>query len=376
VERPELKLVADAPEGAGTPAATSLGAAVLVAAGLATLFGADAARRPFAPAPLAESALALTLSTGDTLPAKDALAALNLRLRRNPLDGTTRTIAASLMAETAASAAERAAAVKQALAAIRVTPSEEHVAHGAARVLARCGYADLALREVARMFDYNPNEAAATLFELAPFVPEDRLETGLQDTPEAWLAYAERLRRAGLPDEADARLTALLTRWPEDLPALGVAASAAASRDRMDDLVRLVPPTRSLPETAEAARLYAYRARTKAAGGDAEGARSDAARAAALSNDAPWVLALSGDALASVEPELARDYWTRALYRLASQSKTQGEAIWLRYRLARLDDRQGRAGDALREWRTILAARPDDAEAKRRVQELTGERSP
>jgi hypothetical protein len=55
---------------------------------------------------------------------------------------------------------------------------------------------------------------------------------------------------------------------------------------------------------------------------------------------------------------------------------TRGAAIHVRYRLARLDDREGRAGDALREWRTILAERPDDVEANRRVAALTGASPP
>jgi hypothetical protein len=122
-----------------------------------------------------------------------------------------------------------------------------------------------------------------------------------------------------------------------------------------------------------AAPLWAFRARTKALAGDAAGARADAARAVSLSNDEPWVLTLAGDALLDTAPDAARDYWTRALYAFAAGTATTDASIWLRHRLARLDDREGRAGDALREWRTILAARPDDAEAKRRVQELTGE---
>lgn len=84
------------------------------------------------------------------------------------------------------------------------------------------------------------------------------------------------------------------------------------------------------------------------------------------------MLALAGDALVASDPALARDYWTRALYRLLEKPETRGGAIWLRFRLARQNDREGRAGDALREWRTILAERPDNGEANRRVAELTG----
>ena len=376
MERPELKLVTAERSRARRPAAAVLGAAVLAAAALATVFGADAARRPFDPAPLAESALARTISANDPKPARDAQELLRARLRRTPLDAASRTIAASLSAETATTDAERAAAAEQARAATRLVRTDEWIAHGAARVLARCGRSDLALEEIARMFTYAPDEAAATLGEVEPFVAGDRLEDGLPESPAAWLAWSSRLRPAGREDEADARLAALLARWPGDLTALRVAASVAAGRNRIDELQRLVPPSLALPETTEAASLYAFRARAKAAAGDAAGSHADAQRAVALSRDDPWVLALAGDATVESEPALARTYWTRALYALLSTEATRGGAIWLRFRLARLDDREGRAGDALRAWRGILAERPNDGEAKRRIAELTGEVPP
>jgi hypothetical protein len=372
VERPELKLVtADAARPA-QPAAAALGVFVLAAAALATVFGADAARRPFDPAPLAESALSRTLATHDPQPARAAQDALRERLRRNPLDAASRTIAASLLAETAVTEEDRAAAALQAQAAVRLTPSDQGVAHGAAHVLARCGEDGAALAEIARMFAYAPGEAAATLAEIEPFVSGDRLEVGLPATPAAWLAWSTRLRQDGRVDEADARLAAILSRWPGDFDALRVAATIAFGSGRMDELRRLVPPSLTLPANAGAASLYALRAHSKAAAGDVAGSHADALRAMELSKDDPWVLTLAGDAVVANEPVLARDCWTRALYRLLAQPATKDGAIWLRFRIARLNDREGRAGDALREWRTILADRPDDGEAKRRVAELTG----
>jgi hypothetical protein len=350
-----------------------LGAIVLVAAALATGLGADAARRPFDPAPLAESALARTLAADDPRPADEAQDRLRARLRRTPLDGGARTIAASLSAETATTDALRAAAAAQAQAAARLTPADVGVARGAARVLARCGRSGLALGQIARMFGYAPAVAAATLADIEPFVEGDRLLDGLPSEPAAWLAWSEKLRNAGRGDEADARLALLLARWPRDLAALRVAASVAAGRNRIDELTRLVPPALALPATAEAASLHAYRARSKAAAGDAAGSRADALLAIALSRGDPWVLTLAGDALAESEPALARDYWTRALYQLLGSRESRGAAIWIRFRLARLDDREGRAGDALRAWRSILGERPDDGEAKRRVADLTGQ---
>ena len=358
------------------PAAVGLGAAVLAAAGLATLCGADAARRHFDPAHLAESGLARTLATHDPEPAREARKLLEKRLRRNPLDTASRTIAASLLVETATTEDQREAAVAQAEAAIRLTPVDASVAHRAARVLARCGRTDLALQETARLFEYAPQSAASTLADIEPFVAVDRLDDALPPSPTAWLAWSSRLRADGRDEEADTRLAALLARWPGDLEALRVAASVAAGRDRTDEILRLVPPSLALPATAEAAELYAFRARSKAARGDAAGAHADAQSAIALSEEGPWVMARAGDAFVETEPALARTYWTRALYRLMGKPGTRGAAIHVRYRLARLDDREGRAGDALREWRTILAERPDDVEANRRVAALTGASPP
>ena len=372
MERPELKVVAALREPRRGNVAAALGATVLAAALFATGFGADAARRAFDPAAVAESALARTLAANDERPADEAQARLRERLRRTPLDGATRTIAASLSAETATTDDLRAAAASQAQAAVRLAPGDAGVARGAARVLARCGRSGLALRQIAQMFGYAPSLAAATLADIEPFVEGDRLVDGLPPEPAAWLAWSIRLRDALRADEADARLALLLARWPRDLAALQVAASVAASRDRIDELRRLVPPALALPATAEAASLHAYRARSKAAAGDAAGARADALLAIALSHGNPWVLTLAGDALAEHEPKLARDYWTRALYRLLASPESRGSAIWLRFRLARLDDREGRAGDALRAWRSILDERPNDSEAKRRVAELGG----
>lgn len=374
MQRPELKLVTAEPERrrSRTPAGAAIGAAVLAAAALATALGADAARAPFDPVALAESALARSLAGGDPGPKDEALAALRARLRRTPLDAASRTIEASLAVESAAGEADRDAAAEQAQAAARLAPNEEWVVHAAARVLARCGRTDEAQRAIAGIFAYAPGEAAVALSEIEPFVPEEKLEAGIPRSPGAWLAWSARLRDLGREEEADRRLAALLDRWPDDLDALRYAAGVAAGRDRVDELVRLVPPSRPLPATREAASLWTFRARSKAATGDPAGARADAARAVELAPGDPWVLALAGDAVAGDDAAAARGYWNRALYLLEAQRAPGDPGVWIRYRIARMDDREGRGADALRNWRSILASRPDSAEAKRRIEELTG----
>ena len=181
----------------------------------------------------------------------------------------------------------------------------------------------------------------------------------LRDQPD--LVRAAQAKRGLSADVVDVALAA-------DEARRAAIASFEAKRSEQKSLGKQVAAAKG----DEKAELLA---RTKALSGDGSGARADAARGVEMSASDPWVLALAGEAMESVDRALARDYWTRALYRLASRAETRRDAIWLRYRLARLDDREGRAGDALREWRTILAERPDDAEARRRVAELTGESS-
>jgi hypothetical protein len=375
LERTDLRLAPALPERKGTPVAAALGAAVLAAAALATWNGADAARRPWNAAAIAESALAESLRTGDPAAAREAEDRLRQRLTRTPLDAASRTIAANLMVESAETDALRLAAVEQALAATRLVPTDEWIGRGTARVLARCGRPDLALKETARMFEYAPDDGAATLADIEPFAPAGHLEDGIPATSAAWLAWSIRLRMNGREAEADARLADLLARWPGDLDALRVAASAAASRSRIDELVRLVPPSLVLPDTESAAVLHAFRAWSKAVSGDAAGARADAQAAVSLSREDTWVLTLAGDAEVATDPALAREYWNRALYKLLAAEATRDQARWLRSRLARLDEREGRAGDALRAWRAIIAEHADDAEAKQRIAELTGDAS-
>ena len=356
-----------------TPVAAAIGATVLAAAALATLKGADAARRPWDAAAIAELALAQSLAAGNSDAAHEAEDRLRQRLTRTPLDAASRAIAANLMVESADSNAARAAAVEQALAATRLVPTNEWIGGGTARVLARCGRPDLALQETARIFAYAPDDGAATLADIEPFAPPGRLEDGIPPAPDAWLAWSIRLRMNGREADADDRLAKLLARWPSNLDALRVAASAAASRGRIDELVRLVPPSLALPDTESTAALHAFRAWSKAVSGDAAGARADAQSAVALSNEDSWVLTLSGDAEAATDPALAREFWNRALYKLVAAEGTKDAARWLRSRLARLDEREGKAGDALRAWRAILADHGDDVEARQRIAALTGD---
>ena len=66
------------------------------------------------------------------------------------------------------------------------------------------------------------------------------------------------------------------------------------------------------------------------------------------------------------EPSLARDWWTRALFALGEQPGR----VWVIARLARLDEREGRASDAVRRWREVQALAPGEGEAAARLAAL------
>jgi len=239
----------------------------------------------------------------------------------------------------------------------------------AARIEARSGRSAEALAEVRAIFAFDAVEASSALSDVEPFVPGGRVEDAIPDDATAWLAWSRRLRALGREREADERLDASLRRWPDDLSIRAAAAEIAAGRGRLADLARLVPPGLAIPEDAGHAALIAYRARSREDSGDPAGARRDALLAAALSDDAPWILALSGEAIVGTDAALARDLWTRARFALESGREADAR-FWIDARLARLDEREGKASDALRRWREVLALRPDDAEAKARVADL------
>ncbi|HZN54292.1 MAG TPA: hypothetical protein VFB67_03150, partial [Candidatus Polarisedimenticolaceae bacterium] len=173
--RPALK-IADPPAPARrTRAGGAIACALAAAAAVATLAGADVARRPFDAAPLAEAALARALASGDARDVATARETLDARLRSTPLDPATRVIAASLLVESEETAEARDEAARQALASVRLVPYDQWVARGAAIVLARCGRPAEALAQIRRTFSYAPDDAADALLAVEPMIDPARL---------------------------------------------------------------------------------------------------------------------------------------------------------------------------------------------------------
>jgi tetratricopeptide (TPR) repeat protein len=292
-----------------------------------------------------------------------AMRRLELRLVGFPRDASTRTIRASLLLESEDGAAARQEALAEVRRAVADDPQSIGVRRAAAWIEARCGLWDDALGEVRRIFRLEPGAGATALSEIEPLVPDGRLDEAIPADPAAWRSWSVRLREGGRDAEADARLGAALARWPDDLVSRTIAASVAAGRSDLVALARLVPPALAVPESRENALLIAFRARTRGSGGDATGAREDARRAVTLAGGDPWVAVAAGDALQEADPALARDWWTGALFALGEKPGR----VWVLARLARLDERDGRASDAVRRWREVQTLRPGEGEAARRL---------
>jgi tetratricopeptide (TPR) repeat protein len=369
VDRPELKL---APPPRASSRAPAVWGALVLAAGLGgTLAGADRARAPLDAAALAERGVLAWLS-GDDAAAEARRADLRRRLDRTPTDATTRSVYASLLAETATTPEERARAAQESRRSVRAAPHDEGVRRAAIKVMARTGDPAGAASEVRALFAEAPDHAALVLSEIEPFLTPDALAAAVPDLPAAWLARSLRLRMDERTAEADRLLGSLVTRWPGDLRARQLAGQVAASRGDDEAVSRLVPADLPLPEDRGHAALLALRSRSRARGGDVEGARRDAERATALAPDDPWIATAAGDALENVDADAARSYWTQALYRHPRDEGTRQARIATLARLARLAEREGRAPEALRRWREVLEIDERNAEAARRVTAIAG----
>ncbi len=376
-QRASLKLIVD---DRGAPAsrprrrvAVATGAAVLALGLAATLLGADRARRPLESREVARQTIlqAIELGAGDPT-VRDAMLSLRRELGRRPMDAYTRAVYATFILGVSRGADDARTAAFHARRAAEIAPVTVPVIRYATHVLARTDETAGALELVRGMFGYDPESAATLLAEIEPLLPPDAPAGALVEAPEAWLAWWTRLRAQRRDDEAGALLRRALERWPDDLELLRRAAGRAHAEQRWDDLARLLPPDRALPEQAAAAPLFAFRARARAAAGDGAGARRAAAAAVRAGPDDPVVLSLAADALETLgDGETARRHWTRALFLLAGR-RSSDERLGIMVRLARLEEREGSPAAALRNWRSILELQPEHAEARRRIEDLTG----
>ncbi len=373
MERNGLKLVERDGRGTrGSRPAFLVGTGLLVAALLATAFGAGAARDPVDSLDLAQQALVHALERGNEDPGvRETLLELRESLRRRPLDSGTRVIYAGLLLSLCRRLDDTRAPAFHADLAARLSPVTVPIVVRAALVLARSREADRAVALTREMFEYDPDSAASLLSRLENVLFPEQVEAAVAPTAEATLVWSRRLRELGRIEAADAWLLRGHSRWPDHLPTLQAVASAPLRRGDWDELERLLPPDRVFPDEPAAAPLLAYRARLAAERGDAEAAARDADRALALARSNHHVLVAAGDALeAAGDHDRARSVWNRALFELGDERAPMRRNVLLR--LARLEDRYGRPATALRLWRSVLDVDPAHGEARRRVDELSG----
>lgn len=348
-----------------------LGLVVLAAALLATWLGADRARRKIEVREIAEQAVQMALERGSTdAEVRATLVDLRRTLGWRPLESRTRVVYASLVLGLASRQEDMRLAAFHADRAAELAPVTVPVVHAAALVLAHTGDLDRALILIARMFSYDPPRAATTLSQIESLVLGVRLDEGIPDTPEAWLAWSLQLRRDGRRDEAGEWLRRTHARWPGHLPALVRLARVAYGRRHWAKLGALLPSGAPLPDEPAVAELLAWRAHAALQRNDPDPARADIERALRL-HASDRVRALAGDLFEQLgDVERARREWTRALHGTSNVRRSNRRALL--ERLARLEDRHGRPAAALRHWETLLAIDPDHVEARRRVDDLSG----
>jgi tetratricopeptide (TPR) repeat protein len=373
VASPELRLVVAA-EGRGRPpsrrAALLLGLFVLLAAVAATWLDAAEARRVVDVREAAETALQQALERGSDDPSvRGTLIRLRRTLGWRPLESKTRVIYSSLVLGLATRLEDMRLAAFHADRAAELAPVTVPVVRSAVLVLASTGDLDRALELTRRMFGYDAARAAATLADVEAFALGAEVDEALPAAPEAWMAWWRELRLRGRHGEADELLARTHARWPDHVAARVPLASRAFSRGDWELLATIVPPDAELPRRAEAAPLFAWRAHLRYVRGDRAGALDDIETAVGL-RPFPWIRALAGDLYERMgEIGLARREWSRGLHQAASLPDSRRGLL---LRLARLEDRHGEPAAALRHWRALLELDPDHAEARRRLDDLSG----
>ena len=376
MDTPPLKLIT--PDQVGEPvrarpaAPLALAALIFASAALATWLGAEPARRPIPARDLAEGALRLALERGnDDAEVRATLLALRRTLTRRPLDSRTRVVYASLLLGLARRVEETGIAAFHARRAAELAPVTVPVARSAALVLARTGHAEEASALIREMFGYDPRRAAKLLARVDRLLLGGAIDSGLPEEPRAWLSWVAQLRESGRRLEAEAWVERTYRRWPDHTPALEQMAAGAVLRRDWEALGELFPPESMLPEEPASAGSLLYRARLKAIHEERAAAMRDVESALRLNGGAFSVQLLAGDTYESLgDVAAARRMWSKALHRLAPEQSAARRRLLVR--LARLEDGHGQAAAALRFWESILELDPEHAEARQRVDDLSG----
>lgn len=356
----------------GGAAAALTAAALLGFMALATLSGADQARRPLEPRAAADEVMKLALVRGSDDPAvRERLSELRSTLGRRPLDSMTRAAYSSLLLSLSRGPDDIAAAVFHARRAVELAPVTLPVVRAALLVFAYSGRAELAAGLVRAVFDYDAETAASWLARIEPLLGRVPVDSALPDDPDAWLAWSVRLDLAGRHDESQSWLARGTRRFPDDLGLLERATVRALHDRDWQRLAELLPFERRLPDERAAAAILVNRAMLHAHRQDPANAIRDVERALGLAGENPNLRIAAGEAyLAAGDPAAARRMWGRLAFDLdTSQVELRRRVL---EHLARLEDEQGSPAAALRAWRAVAEVEPEHAQARRRIDDLTG----
>ena len=300
----------------------------------------------------------------------DDLRLLRAELGRRPLDSKGRVQYAALLLSMTRTLDDTRAAVFHAKVASDLAPVTLPVVELAALILARSGESGAAIARVRDIFEFDPNAGANLLLRLEDGLGDRNPTEGVADTPAAWCAWARALSRSGRGEESTALLNDAATHWPDDLE-LNVALARVAMRAADWDELERWAARETIPAEGRGLELLAYRARLNVERDRREDAERDLDTLLAAATRKPRLLILAGDVqwrMGSTEP--ARQTWNRALFGVPPERERL--RIEILVRLADLEETDGRAGVALRHWRSVLKIDPSHPRARARVGALTG----
>lgn len=357
---------------AGRTRGALLASVVVIGAAWSTQVGVQPARRALEVRTLAEQALQRSLERGlDDPRVRATLRELRREVSRRPLDSRARVVYAGVLLGLSSNLDDTAAAAFHAEVAARLAPATVPVVRGAVLVLARSGRRAEAVEWTRRMFGHDADAAADLLLRLEPYLSPAEIEEGLENDPEAWLAWSRRLRQAERGESADRWIERAFERWPGREEVRRLMCARAVRRGDWDGLARLVPAEAPLAESAAAAPLWVYRARVRSRAGDGADAVRDIETAQRLGRESNDLMILAGEAYESMDLlDEARSCWTRVLFRTPAGARDNRVRVLVS--LARLEQRSGDLSSALRHWRAVLAIEPGHEAALRQIARLTG----
>jgi len=364
----------DAIDAARWPVVVGLALALLASAALGTLSGADLARQRIVPREIAEATLGVALERGSSDPdVRQNMIDLRRRISRRPLDSKTRIAYASLWLGLSRRLDDLTVAAFHARRASELAPVTLPVVRPAVLVLANTDQLDAALALTREIFEFDAQEAAKLLASVEHLTDETSFRQGMPESPEAALAWFDQLNTLGRRVEAREWLETTYSRWPDHPIALRHTAATAVRKRDLARLAELFPEDRSLPDEPDFAIPMIFRAHLKAAQGDSESARADIAHALTLDTRSSWPSVHAAQAYVALgDYDEARGQFNRALFGFPRTESMVATRRHILSAFARMEEEHGQPAASLRLWNSLLELDPENVEARRHIDDLTG----